>query len=53
MIIENGLYRLELDENSGAIASLVFKETGYDFIGEKQLLANFRLCLPEEDYFCN
>jgi len=51
--LENEHFSVKLDETSGAIASLVVKSLRCDLIGEPRLRANFRLCLPLEDYQCN
>ncbi|MCL5270998.1 MAG: DUF6259 domain-containing protein [bacterium] len=51
--LENEQFSLEVDRASGALRSLVVKPLGTDLIGEKRLLANFRICLPLKDYLAN
>jgi hypothetical protein len=51
--MENEHFSLSLDPVSGALSSLVVKRNQSDLIGEKRLLANFRICLPLPDYQCN
>jgi hypothetical protein len=51
--IENEHFQLSLDPASGALSSLVVKHNHSELIGEKRLLANFRICLPLPDYQCN
>jgi hypothetical protein len=51
--IENEYFSLSLDPESGALSSLVVKHNQSELIGEKRLLANFRICLPLPDYQCN
>jgi hypothetical protein len=51
--IENEHFSLSLDPASGALSSLMVKRNQSDLIGEKRLLANFRICLPLPDYLCN
>lgn len=47
--IENDCFALSVARDTGAITSLVVKETGVDIIGEKRLAANFRINLPLPD----
>ena len=51
--MENSNFSIVVDKQTGAISSFVIKKNGYDLIGEKRLMVNFRLCLPLEDYLCN
>jgi hypothetical protein len=51
--LENEHFSLSLDSASGAISSLMVKRNQSELIGEKRLLANFRICLPLPDYLCN
>ena len=51
--IENEHFLLSLDPASGALSSLIVKRNQCELIGEKRLLANFRICLPLPDYQCN
>ena len=51
--IENQHYSLDLDPASGSLSSLLVKRNSAELIGEKRLLANFRICLPLPDYQCN
>lgn len=51
--LENDNFSLGIDPGSGAILSLVIKRINCDMIGEKRLQANFRICLPLEDYQAN
>src|ERR1041385_2758146 len=51
--LENAHFRLQLDKAHAAVRSLVVKSMNCELIGEPRLLANFRLCLPLEDYQCN
>ena len=51
--LENNNLLLLVDEQTGAISSLVVKELDQDLVGEKRLAANFRICLPLKDYLCN
>jgi hypothetical protein len=51
--IENEHFSLSLDPACGALSSLVVKRNRSELIGEKRLLANFRICLPLPDYQCN
>ena len=53
MFIENDSFAVTLDEATGALSSLFIKKTDSELIGEKRLLANFKICLPLEDYLCN
>jgi len=46
MKLENGLYRLEIDERNGAIRRLLDKEAGLELIAEPRLAENFRLLVP-------
>ncbi len=50
--LENKNFKLEINEK-GAITSFLIKKNNCDLIGEKKLAANFRICLPLEDYQCN
>jgi hypothetical protein len=50
MILENDIIRVEIDEKSGALSSFIDKKTGTEMLGEKRLMANFRICLPLDDY---
>ena len=51
--IENDTFSLTVSANSGAITSLIVKETGIEMIGEKRLAANFRINLPIPNYQCH
>ena len=51
--IENENFSLSLDAKSGSLSSLFVKGNQSELIGEKRLLANFRICLPLPDYQCN
>ena len=51
-ILENKNFKLEINEK-GAITSFLIKKNNCDLIGEKKLAANFRICLPIDDYQCN
>src|ERR1700683_88724 len=51
--IENEHFSLSLDPATGALSSVLVKRNRSELIGEKRLLANFRLCLPLPDYQCN
>jgi hypothetical protein len=51
--IENEHFSLSLDPVTGALSSMFVKRNQSEMIGEKRLLANFRLCLPLPDYQCN
>ncbi|MEI7436662.1 MAG: hypothetical protein WCL16_07640, partial [bacterium] len=53
MLLENNHFAVQIDESTGAVVSLLAKAAGSDLIGEKRLVANFRLCLPLKDYQCN
>ena len=53
MLLENEFLAVRIDKSSGAIVSFVDKKTNCEFVGEKRLAANFRICLPVEDYICN
>lgn len=48
--LENATFALAVAPETGAIVSLVVKETGIDLIGEKRLAMNFRILLPLPDY---
>jgi hypothetical protein len=52
-MIENEHFSLSLDPSTGALSSVLVKRNRSELIGEKRLLANFRLCLPLPDYQCN
>lgn len=51
--IENEHFSLSLDPASGSLSSLVVKRNRSELIGEKRLLANFRIGLPLPEYQCN
>ncbi|MDD5705505.1 MAG: DUF6259 domain-containing protein [Kiritimatiellae bacterium] len=51
--IENEKMRVQVAAATGAITSLVFNDLPGDLVGEPRLAANFRLCLPLDDYQCN
>ncbi len=53
MKIDNAFFSVEIEETNGAIRSLVVKNPDCELLGESRLNANFRLCLPLEDYECN
>lgn len=53
MQLQNGRFKIVIDDASGAIRSLVIKEIDCDLISEQRLAANFRICLPLPDYQCN
>jgi hypothetical protein len=53
MQLQNQHFRLEVDPASGAITSLVVEALKQDLIGTKGLAANFRICLPLENYIAN
>jgi hypothetical protein len=45
-VIENGLYRVEIDGRNGAVVRIRDKAAGEELIGEPRLADNFRLSLP-------
>ncbi|GGC13525.1 hypothetical protein GCM10011386_01500 [Parapedobacter defluvii] len=51
--IENDNFRLKVDTQTGAISSFFVKKNQSELIGENQLEANFRICLPLKDYASN
>jgi len=51
--MENDNFRLAVDTQTGAISSFLVKKNQSELIGENQLAANFRICLPLEDYASN
>ncbi len=53
MTVENKHFSLSLDPAAGSLSSLVVKRNQSELIGEKRLLASFRICLPLPDYQCN
>jgi len=53
LTIENDHFRITIDEQTGAITSLFVKANQSELIEEKQLVSNFRICLPLEDYQAN
>lgn len=53
LILQNENYKIQVNPANGAITSFVIKKIDNDLIGEKRLQANFRICLPLEDYLCN
>lgn len=44
-IIENGKYKIVVDERNGSIASFFIKDNASDLIAEKKLMSDFRICL--------
>jgi len=50
--LENKHFKLNVNEK-GAITSFLTKKNNCDLISEKKLAANFRICLPLDDYLCN
>ncbi len=50
--LENNFFKITVNE-IGAISSFLVKENNCDLIEEKKLAANFRICLPLDDYQCN
>ncbi len=53
IVLENDHFSLAIDPASGAILSFVIKKNNGEMIGEKRLKANFRICLPLQDYQAN
>lgn len=53
MRMENSYYLIEVDESNGAITAFVMKTGKRDWIGEKRLASNFRLCLPADNCMAN
>lgn len=53
LTVENKHFSLSLDPAAGSLSSLVVKRNQSELIGEKRLLASFRICLPLPDYQCN
>lgn len=51
--LENASFSVALDPASGALSSLRVKRNDAELIGERRLMANFRLCVPLPDYLCN
>lgn len=47
MLLENALYRIEIESTHGCIVDVVDKAGGYSLIGEPRLAENFRLLLPQ------
>ena len=52
-ILENALYRVEVEPNAGRIVSIVEKVGRYDLIAEPRLAESFRILLPIPDGQCN
>ena len=53
LVLENDVYRIAVSRASGAITSFFVKPMDCELIGEPRLAANFRICLPLEDYQAN
>ena len=53
LTIENDHFRVSVDEQTGAITALFVKANQSELIEEKQLVSNFRICLPLEEYQAN
>ena len=53
LVLENDVYRIAISRASGAITSFFVKPMDCELIGEPRLAANFRICLPLEDYQAN
>jgi hypothetical protein len=51
--LENDHFRVSVRGKNGAIESVFVKKNNCELVEEKRLAANFRLCLPLEDYLCN
>jgi hypothetical protein len=51
--LENQNFRIAVDPQNGAVTSFLIKKNDSDLIGEKRLAANFRICLPLDDYLGN
>ena len=51
--LDNENFHLSVDTRNGAIITFLVKKNNCDLIGEKQLEANFRICLPLKGYACN
>ncbi len=51
--LENEKFAISIERETGVISSLFIKPLGTDILGEKRLAANFRICLPLEDYQAN
>lgn len=52
-LLENAHFSVEIDPDSGALSSLRVKQNDAELIGERRLMANFRLCVPLPGYLCN
>jgi hypothetical protein len=51
--LENQNFRIAIDPQTGAVTSFLIKKNNSDLISEKRLAANFRICLPLDDYLGN
>jgi hypothetical protein len=52
-ILENANFRIVIQKDNGAISSFVVKQNNCDLVSEKQLIANFRVCLQTENNLSN
>lgn len=53
LTLENEHFSLVMDELTGALSSVMVKKNRSELIGERRLIANFRICLPLPDYLCH
>ena len=53
VLLENQNFKIVVEPKNGAISSFLVKKNNCDLVGEKRLMANFRICLPLDDYLCN
>ena len=53
VILENDVFKLTVDPDSGAVTSLFVKVMDCELMGEPRLASNFRICLPLDEYQAN
>jgi hypothetical protein len=51
--LENQNFKIIVDQNNGAISSILVKKNNCDLVSETRLISNYRICLQSDNYLCD